>query len=78
MEIRDRGMRLEINPHLAVKELDVQKVYPSLPILGRALELGVKFCYGSDAHKSEEVGTMLDQLRLHPVYGQAIAQWEAE
>ena len=78
MEIRDRGMRLEINPHLAVKDLDVQKVYPSLPILERALELGVKFCYGSDAHKSEEVGTMLDQLRLHPVYGQAIAQWEAE
>ena len=77
-EIRERGMRLEINPHLAVKDLDIRKVYPSIPILERALELNVRFCYGSDAHQPGEVGTMLDQLRLHPLYGQAIAQWESE
>ena len=76
--IRDTGMRLEINPHFAVKDLSLEKIYPRVPILERALDMGIRFCYGSDAHKPEEVATLLDQLREHPVYGKAIAHWENE
>ena len=43
-----------------------------------ALERNIRFCYGSDAHKPESVGVLLDQLETHPVYGTALRRWETE
>lgn len=76
--IRDGGLRLEINPHLAVLEENVESAYPHPFILRRALEKRLRFSYGSDAHEPAHVGAMLAELRAHPVYGQALAAWEAE
>ena len=71
-----KGMRLEINPHLAAHTGDLGDVYPQQPIVKWAMELGVRFSYGSDAHAPEDVGIMLPELELHPVYGVALREWE--
>lgn len=77
-KIAERGMRMEINPHLAEKSGDLFYVYPQAEIVEWALERGVKFTYGSDAHKPSSVGVLLSELEAHPVYGKAIKQWEDE
>ncbi len=80
MELLDavarRGMYLEINPHLAEARKDLQYLYPQEPIAWWALEKGVRFCYGSDAHKPQSVGACLQELEAHPVYAQALKDWE--
>lgn len=76
--MRDEGLRLEINPHLAVIEGRLESTYPESPIVRMALDKGLRFSYGSDAHHAEHVGAKLKELRAHPVYGQAIRQWEGE
>ena len=76
--IGETGMYLEINPHLAERDNDINRVYPEKCIVEKALEKGVRFCYGSDAHAPASVGAMLDQLREDPVYGKALAGWEAD
>ena len=43
-----------------------------------ALEKGVRFSFGSDAHVAEDVGGMLPYLRSHEIYKQALATWEEE
>ena len=73
-----RGMRLEINPHLAEHFGDLAQTYPQESILAWALELGVRFSYGSDAHKAESVGALLDELERHPLYGRALTDWGNE
>ena len=76
--IGQEGLYLEINPHLALAQGDVAYTYPQEQIVNWALEENVRFSYGSDAHHPEHVGGMLDALRAHPVYGRALARWEAE
>ena len=75
--IKSSGVRLEVNSHTAEPD-SVTRAYPSVKILQLALEKGLKFSYGSDAHIPERVGYPLDALKAHPVYGKAIAQWENE
>lgn len=72
------GLRLELNPHLAVQAQNISLMYPETPVVKMALEKGVQFTYGSDAHTPEQVGALLDELRLHLVYGQALHNWEAD
>lgn len=76
--ICEEGMCLEINPHLAEIKQSLSFTYPEAGIVQMALEKGVRFCYGSDAHAPEMVGSCLEQLRAHSVYGQAIQKWESE
>jgi len=76
--IRDQGMYLEVNAHFAESQKDIAQTYPAAGILRMALDKGIKFTYGSDAHKAESVGTYLNELRQHPLYGQAIHQFETE
>lgn len=76
--LRDEGLRLEVNAHLAVIQGRVESAYPEAFILRQALEKRLRFCYGSDAHEPGHVGAMLDELRAHPLYGRALAAWEAE
>jgi len=74
----EHGVRLELNPNLAFGMGDVDLTYPQQEILTMAMQKGIRFTYGSDAHKPEHVGRLLDALRNHPVYGIAIRQWEEE
>ena len=74
--LREEGVRLEINSHLAAKTGSLIHTYPEMEIAERAVESGVKFSFGSDAHRPEHVGAHLDALRLHLVYGRAIREWE--
>ena len=76
--IAAKGLRLEINTHFAVSQEDLSCVYPSPMILNMAAEKGIPFSFGSDAHKPEDVGALLPELRQSPVYGKAIRVWEAE
>lgn len=69
-------MYLEINPHLAESKGDLFYTYPEAPIVAWAKERGVHFSYGSDAHKPESVGALLEELEAHPVYGEALQAWE--
>jgi len=74
----EKDVRLEINPGLAFGLGDVELTYPQQEILQLAMDKNIRFTYGSDAHKPEHVGRLLDDLRALPVYGKAISQWEAE
>lgn len=76
--IAEHGLYLEINAHVAIQTQDIAQTFPDAAIVSMALEKGMRFYYGSDAHTAEHVGGMLDSLRAHPVYGQAIRGWEAE
>jgi len=76
--IRSRGLRLEINPHFAAASNKFENTYPDIPIVKAALEKGIKFSYGSDAHKPEDVGVFLKELRKHEIYGKALRSWEEE
>lgn len=76
--IRDEGLRLEINPHLAVIQARLESTYPEASIVQMALDKGMKFSYGSDAHSFDHVGAMLKELRAHPIYGPALHTWEEE
>ena len=76
--VRAAGLRLEINPHLTGAAGTLEATYPSLPILRMALEKGLRFSFGSDAHRPAQVGERLAELRAHPLYGRAIAAWESE
>ena len=76
--IKANHMRLEINPHFAIGKKKPENMYPSVPIVKMALEKGVRFSFGSDAHVAEDVGGMLPYLRSHEIYKQALATWEEE
>ena len=70
-------VRLELNPHwIDAPELLEERMWPEAWVVQRALDKGVKFAFGSDAHVPERVGHMLPQLRAHPIFGQALRQWE--
>lgn len=75
-KIKEKDMFLEINAHLAETKGDLSYTYPQEFIAREALRAGVKFSYGSDAHKSASVGALLDELETHPVYGKALQAWE--
>ena len=77
--IKEHDLYLEINSHLVgFKDLGIEYTYPSAFIVEMALNKGIKFSYGSDAHKPEQVGAMLSELKKHPVYGRALQVWEKE
>ena len=76
--IKANNMRLEINPHLALGKKNPEYMYPSVAIVQMALDRGVRFSFGSDAHIPEDIGGMLPYLREHPVYAQALATWEGD
>lgn len=75
--VKEKGMRLEINPHLAEKH-GMEFVYPMPTVVEWALQRGIGFTYGSDAHAPESVGALIDELEAHPIYGRAIRLWESE
>ena len=77
-KVAERGMRLEINPHLAEKSGDLFYAYPQAEIVEWAMDKGVRFTYGSDAHKPGSVGALLSELESHPIYGRALQEWEDE
>ena len=68
--IKQNGLELEINPHFA--KGDISKVYPSEFITKTALEMGIKFYFGSDAHTPSDVGDMLDILLNAEPYRSAL------
>ena len=74
--VKQGGMYLEINPHLAVDKQDLFYTYPQAEIAAWAQETGVRFSYGSDAHTPDHVGALLPELEAHPLYGKALAAWE--
>ena len=74
--VNKKEMYLEINPHLAEEKQDLFYMYPQDTVTEWALSAGVKFSYGSDAHKPEAVGAFLDELEAHPVYGRALTAWK--
>lgn len=74
--LRERDMLLEINTHFAVSQGNIDCTYPDVQIVRMALDRGVRFCFGSDAHEAAHVGEMLGELRTHPVYGPALRTWE--
>ncbi len=76
--IREAGMRLEINPHIAIPANDPEITFPEPSIVRMALDRGLRFSFGSDAHAPEHVGGLLNELEAHPVYGRALEQWEGE
>ena len=71
-------MRLEINPHLAESKKDISFIYPQDIITKWAVDMGVLFTYGSDAHKPSSVGALLDELEADMLYGSAIKGFEDE
>ncbi len=75
-QVKKNKMLLEVNPHQAEGKGDLFYTYPQDCVTARALERGVRFSYGSDAHKPESVGALLDELEAHPVYGIALGSWE--
>ena len=78
-KIAEKDLRMEINTNLAVKhEGDLRWMYPEESILKMALDMPIRFSYGSDAHRPQNVGILLDELEAHPVYGRALAKWENE
>lgn len=74
--VKAEDLFLEINPHFAASNKNILNLYPSLNVTERALAKGIKFSYGSDAHKPEDVGIMLKELRHHKIYGRALEVWE--
>ena len=74
--LKRRGMFLEINPHLADKKQNMAYTYPEKIIVEWAIENGLRFSYGSDAHKPSSVGVNLDELEFDSVYGKALDMWE--
>ena len=74
--VRKNGVLLELNPHLAESKGSLEYVYPQDTVTSWALARGVGFSYGSDAHKPESVGALLDELESHAAYGAAIREWE--
>ena len=74
--IKENGLRLEINPHFAGQTGNIIDTYPSTFLVSRALDKDISFTFGSDAHSPECVGEFLNELRVHSVYGLAIANWE--
>ena len=74
--INEAGVRLEVNPHLCCSTGSIGDTYPCPFFIGRAYARGVRFSYGGDAHHGHEVGTLLPELRAHPVWGRAIKEFE--
>ena len=75
-KIQEKNMFLEINPHFAEGMGDIVYTYPEAGIVELALEKGLRFSFGSDAHKAESVGALYDELLRHSVYKKAILKWE--
>lgn len=74
--VKKQGMLLEVNPHLAEGKRDLSCTYPQDTVTAQALARGVKMSYGSDAHVPESVGALLEELETHPIYGEALREWE--
>ncbi|MGQ9473949.1 MAG: PHP-associated domain-containing protein, partial [Candidatus Caldatribacteriaceae bacterium] len=55
---REKNMVLEINTAGLYKP--VKEVYPSFDILEKARRMGLQVCFGSDAHKPQDVGRSFD------------------
>ena len=77
LKIEEKDMYLEINPHLAEgRNNDLFYTYPQEIIVDWALKYGLKFSYGSDAHRPQSVGALLEELETHSVYKKALENWE--
>ena len=76
--LAENNVRLELNAHIAELTGCIADMYPHIYIVEQALEKGIKFTYGSDAHASGSVGACLVELRKHQIYQKALATWENE
>ncbi len=74
--ILKKNMYLELNPRLAESKGNLSYVYPQHTVAERAFARGVHFTYGSDTHKPESVGALLDEPEAHMIYGAALRKWE--
>jgi len=72
LSIKKSGMKLEINPHYATATGDLKDMYPSERILLKAIDFGVDFIFGSDAHSPDQVGDLYERLVEHPVYSRVL------
>ena len=61
--IKDKGMRLEINPHLAEAKKDLSFIYPQDTVTKWAIDMGIMFTYGSDAHKPAELSRAMTNFK---------------
>ena len=75
LAIRNNGLFLEINPHFAESTGNLENTYPSMSILQKALDLGLRISYGSDAHHPESVGALWEELERHPIYGRGLQRF---
>lgn len=75
--IKKNDLFLEMNVHFAANTEDMKNIYPSEMIMNAALKKGVKFAYGSDSHRHDHVGILLDYLHENEPYKTAIEQWES-
>jgi histidinol phosphatase-like PHP family hydrolase len=75
-KIKQKNMFLEINPHFAESKGKLLYTYPEEHIIEWAIQEGVRFSYGSDAHAFQSVGALIVDLENHPIYGQALTIWE--
>lgn len=74
--IAGNHVRLELNPHVVELSGRIEDMYPHAYIVEKALNKGIQFTYGSDAHKAESVGVYLKEIREHALYKKALATWE--
>jgi len=76
--IKKNNMFLEMNVHFAANTDNVKNIYPSEIIMKEALKKGVNFAYGSDSHRHDHVGILLDYLHENEPYQSAIENWESD
>ncbi len=74
--VKKNDMYLEMNVHFAANTDNMRNIYPSDIIMREALRKNVKFAYGSDSHRHEHVGILLDYLHENEPYKAAIETWE--
>ena len=72
----EKGVLIEINPHLAEGKKDISFTYPQETVVKWALEQGCMFSYGSDAHSASSVGAYLETLKGDETYAKALKTWE--
>lgn len=74
--MKSSGTLLELNAHFAEGTDNLDRMYPSRYITKSALEMGVGFSYGSDAHNADSVGAMLSLIHDDELYSKAIKTFE--
>ena len=60
LAIKEADMTLEIN--VAGLRKPIGEPYPSPSLLKQAFEMGIPICFGSDAHKPEQIGLFSQEV----------------